>query len=241
MSAPLDQLEQLLGYKFRDQQLLKLAMLHPSMRFGGRAGVEASNQRLEFLGDAVVQLVISETIYHRLQNQAEGLLTKLRSNVVSEYALARIARQLDMGKFLILARSELANGGRDRDSILADAVEALFGALYLDGGLPAAQDVASRLFSDTIDDRQSQVFVDDGNPKGQLQELTQRINGTLPIYNVTESTGPEHAKFFRVVVEWNGASIGEGSGPNKRVAQARAAREALRHSSLQVKPESAGA
>lgn len=228
----LEELERIIGYTFRDRNLLRLAMSHPSLRYTGKAGVEECNQRLEFLGDAVLQLVISSALYGRLDKQDEGLLTKLRATIVSARALAKIAREIDLGRFLLLARSETANGGRDRESALADAVESMFGALFLDGGLDAATAAADRLFSSMITDQQSLVFVDDGNPKGQLQEIIQGMSHTLPVYDVKEECGPDHNKFFHVVALWNGKVLGEGRGSSKRNAQAEAARAALKNPNL---------
>lgn len=223
----MEELERILGYTFRDQKLLRLAMAHPSLRYGGNTGVEECNQRLEFLGDSVIQLVISNALYHRLDKHDEGTLTKLRATLVSAKALAKVARNINLGRFLVLARSELASGGRDRDSSLADAVEAMFGALFLDGGLLAATQVASMLFATMIAEQQDLVFVDDGNPKGQLQEITQRVSNVLPEYVLQEERGPDHNKFFHIVVSWNGQMLGEGKGNSKRVAQAEAARAAV--------------
>jgi ribonuclease-3 len=228
----LAELERIIGYTFRDQNLLRLAMSHPSLRYDGNTGVEECNQRLEFLGDAVIQLVISNTLYQRMHKQDEGLLTKLRATLVSARALAKVAREINLGPFLLLARSELANGGRERESALADAMEAMFGALFLDGGLNAATLVAERLFSAMVLDQESLVFVDDGNPKGQLQEIIQTLSNILPTYDVMEEAGPDHNKRFHVVAAWNGHVLGEGQGSSKRVAQAEAARTAVQNPRL---------
>ncbi len=228
----MEELESIIGYTFRDKSLLRLAMSHPSLRYNGNSGVETCNQRLEFLGDAVVQLVISNTLYVQMDKQDEGLLTKLRATLVSARALAKIAREINLGKFLLLARSETANGGRERESALADAMEAMFGALFLDGGLPAATGAAERLFGTMLTEQQQIISVDDGNPKGQLQEIVQALSGILPSYDLQEEAGPDHQKCFRVAVTLNGILLGEGQGNSKRTAQAEAARAAIQNPRL---------
>jgi ribonuclease-3 len=214
-------LEDRLGYTFSQPAMLRLALTHRSITSENPA--RKDNERLEFLGDAVLQLVVTDRLYEAYPNLAEGQLAKVRAAVVSRGTLAEVARLLDLGDQIELASSEEATGGREKDSILADAVEALIGAIYLDGGLEAAREVVIGLWSDRITERAKDPGVKDY--KTRLQELTAR-NGSRPVYTV-EGTGPDHDRHFRAVVAVEGTDYGSGEGKSKKEAEQAAAMEAL--------------
>ncbi len=203
-------LEERIGYKFRNSLLLAEALTHPSL------GHEAQRhhfdyQRLEFLGDAVLQLVITEYLFSNFQIEAEGQLTKLRSRMVSREALKMHAATLDLG--------------RERTSTLADAFEALIGALYLDGGLEIAKKFILTQTRADLDELAEKPV--DINPKGDLQELLQSISPQSPVYELISQSGPEHEKMFISQVVWEGIVLGQGSGRSKKQAETAAALEAM--------------
>ena len=218
-------LEQRIGYKFRNPLLLAEALTHPSLRHETQRR-QFDNQRLEFLGDAVLQLVITEYLFVSFTREAEGHLTKLRSRLVSRESLRQKAAALELGQHLMLGRGEEASGGRVRDSTLADAFEALIGAIYLDSDLATVR----RIILDEMGDELALIAEDpvDINPKGHLQELLQAISPRSPIYELISQTGPEHAKTFVVRVVWEGTNLGEGTGRSKKYAEIAAAVESLK-------------
>jgi ribonuclease III len=221
----LNPLEKRIGHKFRNSLLLAEALTHPSLRHETKKQ-HFDNQRLEFLGDAVLQLVITEYLYESFSHEAEGHLTKLRSRLVSRESLKQHALALDLGQHLMLGRGEEASGGRNRDSTLADAFEALLGAIYLDSNLKTVRKVILREMGSEL----AQIAEDpvDINPKGQLQELLQAISPRSPVYELVSQTGPEHQKTFVVRVIWEGKNLGHGAGRSKKYAETAAAVEALR-------------
>lgn len=233
----MEALESALGYTFRDPQLLTMAMTHGSVGYEAQR-TQADNQRLEFLGDAVLQLTVSELLYQRLPQADEGTLTKLRAQVVSAKALAAMAKRLNLGRFLIMGRGEESNGGRQRESSLADAMEAVTGALYLDGGLIAVQPFIKRLFQPELE--ALLLNPNDQNPKGQLQELIQAVGPTPPHYRILQESGPDHDKFFQANVLWMGGVLGTGTGRSKKEAEVAAARAALASGTLQEQLKSLG-
>ena len=219
----MDLLTQKLGYPFKNSSLLVQAMTHPSRASEDR-DESADNQRLEFLGDAVLQVILTNHLYCSLPDDAEGNLTKVRASLVSKQALASCARRLGLGEHLRLGKGEEASGGRDRDSNLADAFEALLGAVFLDGGITTATEVTMCLMKEDL----SNVSEDDtGNPKGRLQEMLQAIRRESPGYRVLDEEGPDHLKKFRVEVVWNGEALGRGEGSSKKNAETAAAQDAL--------------
>jgi ribonuclease III len=222
-------LESFLGYNFRDRQLLIMALTHGSVGYEAQRD-HLDNQRLEFLGDAVLQLMLSEMLYKRLPKADEGVLTKLRAQIVSTKALATVARRLDLGSFLIMGKGEAANGGRARESTLADALEAVTGAIYLDGGLVAVQKLSQLLFAKDLE--KLLVNPGDQNPKGQLQEMIQAVGTTSPDYTILSESGPDHAKCFQASVNWMGSTLGTGTGKSKKDAETEAARDALNSEGL---------
>ena len=227
-------LEERIGYKFRNSLLLAEALTHPSL------GHEAQRyhfdyQRLEFLGDAVLQLVITEYLFSNFQGEAEGQLTKLRSRLVSRDALRTHAAALDLGHYILMGRGEEASGGRERTSTLADAFEALIGALYLDGGLDVAKNfILTQTRADLAKLAEEPA---DFNPKGDLQELLQSISPRSPVYELVSQSGPEHEKTFVSQVVWEGIVLGEGTGRSKKQAETSAALEALQSKRWEKKPE----
>jgi ribonuclease-3 len=217
-------LEKRIGYKFRNPLLLAEALTHPSLGHETQRH-HFDNQRLEFLGDAVLQLVVTEQLFTQFGKEAEGLLTKLRSRLVSRDALQAHAAALGLGQHLMMGRGEEASGGRERDSTLADAFEALVGAIYLDSDLETVRRFILREAADDL--AQVAEAPVDVNPKGQLQELLQAISPVSPVYEVLSQTGPEHAKHFVVRAVWEGISLGEGSGKSKKQAETAAALDAM--------------
>lgn len=222
--AAIEPLETRIGHVFNQRALLEEALTHASLA-KKRGEPARSNQRLEFLGDAVLQLALSEVLYRLWPDADEGLLSKSRARLVSTTALAALARRLELGRFLRMDRGEEANGGRDRDSILADAFEALTGAVFLDAGMAACQTVVERLFQHDLIHLQQEPG--ESNPKGRLQELLQALNRQAPTYQVKESTGPDHLRSFVVEVVWEGRILGCGCGRSKKEAEAAAAAAAL--------------
>ena len=217
-------LEQRIGYKFRNPLLLAEALTHPSLGHETQRR-HFDNQRLEFLGDAILQLVITERLFAQFPHDAEGHLTKLRSRLVSRDALQAHAAALDLGRYLMMGRGEEASGGRERNSTLADAFEALIGAIYLDADLETVRKfILTEAEADLAQLAEEPVDI---NPKGHLQELLQAISPRSPVYEVISQSGPEHEKTFIVKVLWEGLELGQGSGPSKKHAETAAAAEAM--------------
>lgn len=180
---------------------------------------------MEFLGDAVLQLVVTEYLYSHFPQAKEGSMTKLRARLVSRDALKRYARALTLGDYLFMGRGEEASGGRERASTLADAFEAVIGAIYLDSDFASARDFILRHTENALTEvREAPVDI---NPKGQLQEMLQSIEAMSPTYEVLMAAGPEHEKTFEVEVRWNDMSLGKGRGRSKQAAEVEAARAAL--------------
>ncbi len=221
----MEKLESALGHSFQNPSLLTQALTHASLGYETQRALP-DNQRLEFLGDAVIQLLLSELLFEKFDEADEGQLTKVRSQLVSTKALAHVARQIQLGGYLLMGRGEETHGGRERDSSLADAMEAVVGATYLDGGMEAARRLAKRLFLPEI--QRLGDTPSDCNPKGQLQEMLQAISAQAPHYRIVEESGPDHAKSFVSIVCWEGQEIGRGLGRSKKEAEVEAARAALR-------------
>ena len=217
-------LEERIGYKFRNSLLLAEALTHPSLAHETQRN-HFDNQRLEFLGDAVLQLVITEYLYHHFQSEPEGRLTKLRSRLVSRDTLKTHAMTLDLGRYLLMGRGEESSGGRERPSTLADAFEALIGAIYLDADLETAKKFILEQARPDLDQIAEEPV--DINPKGHLQELLQSISPRSPVYELISQSGPEHEKTFVVQAVWEGMVLGSGSGRSKKQAETAAAIEAM--------------
>ncbi|MEY2484936.1 MAG: ribonuclease [Verrucomicrobiota bacterium] len=217
-------LEQRIGYEFQDPRLLTEALTHPSLGHETQRH-HFSNQRLEFLGDAILQVVITEYLFHHFSREAEGQLTKLRSRLVSRDALTAHAAALDLGQYLLMGRGEEASGGRERTSTLADAFEALIGAIYLDSDLETAKKFILTQAKPDLEQLAEEPV--DINPKGNLQELLQSISPQSPVYETVSESGPEHDKTFVVQCVWEGMILGRGSGRSKKQAETAAATEAM--------------
>jgi len=218
-------IEERISYKFRNSLLLAEALTHPSLGHETQR-YHFDNQRLEFLGDAVLQLVISEHLFRRFGSEAEGQLTKLRSRLVSRETLKMHAAALDLGRYLLMGRGEEASGGRERTSTLADAFEALIGAIYLDGGLDTAREfILAQAHADLAQLAEEPIEI---NPKGHLQELLQSISPRSPVYELISQSGPEHDKRFVVQAVWEGIVLGQGGGRTKKQAETAAALEAMK-------------
>ena len=231
----LAELQTRLGYPFRDEGLLRLALTHPSVAHehgapapGGDEPPQrpAHNQRLEFLGDAVLQLVLTHELYDKFSAFDEGPLTKARAKLVNRRTLAEHARELGVGTHLILSRGEETSGGRERASALADAFEALLGAIFLDGGFAAAREFILREFSAAFG--KLSVLPTIENPKGELQELLQARSPESPQYHVVSATGPDHDRVFECIVQHDGVELARGSGKSKKAAETDAALAALK-------------
>jgi len=222
--ADLAMLQQRLGYTFRDESLLRLALTHPSIAH--ESGVAtAHNQRLEFLGDAVLQLVLTRELYEKFPTFGEGPLTKARAKLVNRRALAERARPLGLGAHLILSRGEETTGGRERGSALADAFEALLGAVFLDGGFEAAQEFILREFVSVLGGLGELPNIE--NPKGELQELLQARSEHAPQYQFVSASGADHDRDFECAVLHDGVELARGRGKSKKAAESEAALAAL--------------
>lgn len=217
-------LEENLRYEFKNKKLLINALTHSSYANEARDGV-SSNERLEFLGDSVLSIVVSEYIYKEFNNLPEGELTKLRASLVCEKSLCQFSRELNLGKYLRLGKGEDKGGGRERDSILADAFEAVLAAMYLDGGFNVAKNHVMRFIKNELKHTDDEVFKD---YKTALQEIIQKNPEESVTYILTKETGPDHDKVFEVEVRLNSNTIGKGMGKNKKQAEQSAAKEALR-------------
>ena len=219
----MDGLEQKLGYKFNNINLLKNALTHSSYANEVRNGF-SSNERLEFLGDSVLSIVVSDYIYKHYPNMPEGELTKLRASLVCEKSLCAFSRELELGSYLMLGKGEEKGGGRERDSILADAFEAVLAAIYLDGGMEPARRHVMNFVLRELKHTDDEVFKD---YKTALQEIIQRNPEESVTYILIDESGPDHDKSFTVEVRLNSNVIGKGTGKNKKRAEQMAAKEAL--------------
>ena len=220
----LNALEERLEYRFHDLALLDTALTHTSYVKGdGRAS--AHNERLEFLGDAVLELCTSEYLYLRFPDYDEGAMTRLRAQAVCEGALYQVAREYGLGAMLLLGRGEDHSGGREKPSILSDAVEAVIGALYIDGGMEVAKGFIMRFVHNSVADAMAGRLIKDH--KTMLQEYVQKRHMGQIVYELTGSSGPDHNKTFTFRVLVNGTPEGEGSGHSKKEAEQNAARDAL--------------
>ncbi|HHZ12964.1 MAG: ribonuclease III [Caldicoprobacterales bacterium] len=220
----IDELEKRIGYKFKNPELLLNALTHSSYANENRGRI-SDNERLEFLGDAVLGLVIADYLYRLFEEHKEGDLTKIRASIVSEEPLSLIARDIGLGQFLLLGKGEANTGGRDRDSVLADAVEAVIGAVYLEAGINQAKELIIGLFSSLMEKSfQGKGFQD---YKTNLQEMLQAKGEEEIVYRVIKESGPDHNKEFVVEVLCGRRVIGRGKGKSKKEAEQRAAKEAL--------------
>ncbi len=220
---PLLDIQQRIGYHFENRELLEQALTHKSFANENRLSVH--NERLEFLGDAVLSLVITEHMMNACPASSEGDLSRLRAALVSEPALASIAREIGIGNYLLLGRGEEQTGGRDKDSLLADCLEALIASIYLDGGNIAAKEFVIHFFEELI--HKTCVSRSTLDYKTEIQELCQEQLKQLPEYRIAAETGPDHFKQFTIDLVIKGEIYGRGIGKNKKEAEQKAAKEAL--------------
>lgn len=217
----MEALEKKLEYRFRDAALLQTALTHSSYANEHRC---ASNERLEFVGDSVLGMVAASYLYQHFPELPEGKMTKLRAELVCEHSLREVAERLELGRYLLLGRGEEGTGGRSRPSILADCVEAVIAALYIDGGMEPARRLIDTYILSKLEDDGLEMMRD---WKTQLQEHIQRQPGRTLIYSLLSESGPDHMKRFQAAVSCDGTVIGTGEGKTKKEAEQMAARAAL--------------
>ena len=216
-------LETKLGYQFQNPKLLDHALTHSSYANEHHLGSISSNERLEFLGDSVLGMIVADYLYRTFPDLPEGDLTRIRANLVCEGSLVLVAKEWDLGRYLKLGKGENACGGRSRPSIVADAVEAVLAAVFLDGGLAHDRDIIQRFLLD----RMEQVNRASRDHKTYLQELVQRKSGQVLSYELIGESGPDHNKTFQMQVLLNGQPIGQGTGHSKKEAEQAAANAAI--------------
>ena len=206
-----ENLQKSLGYQFKDEKLITEALTHRSY------SKEFNNERLEYLGDAVLDLIVGEYLYKLLPNAEEGLLSKLRAAMVNEESFNKLARRLELGKYLFLSPAEENNGGREKPSILSSAFEALIGALYLEAGFEKAKEVALKLLKEEYPEVSPEKLLKDY--KTTLQEITQAHFGVVPEYRLLSTSGPDHKKEFEIGVFINDKEYARAKGRSKKAAQ----------------------
>jgi len=216
MQSDTESLEKKLGYVFKDKKLLIEALTHKSYK------QPYDNERLEFLGDAVLDLIVGEYLFTKFSRSAEGKLSKIRASLVNESGFAKLARSLELGRFILLSNAEDNNGGREKSSLLSNAFEAVMGAIYLEAGLRIVNDIAIKL----IEKNHKEISLDYlfRDFKTTLQELTQARFGITPDYEVVASRGPDHLKEFEVAVIIDGREYARATGKSKKIAQQEAAK-----------------
>ena len=225
LATNLTQLEQLLEYTFRDRNLLLQAVTHPSYLHEVSGHQGGDYQRLEFLGDAVLGMLLAEMLYGRYPDWQEGDLSQLRARLAGQDVLAERSRTLGIGAFFLLGRGEEQTGGREKDSILADVLESIIAALYCDGGLPAARSLVVRIFEELIDTPDLLVLGRDS--KSELQEYLSSLDYPLPEYRLIEESGPPHNRLFIFQILAGDTVVGVGQGKSKKIAQQAAAAQAV--------------
>ncbi len=219
----IDQAERIIGLSFTDKELLRTALTHPSFSF--ESGSLEMYERLEFLGDSVLGLIVTDFIFKRFSDFSEGDLAKLRASVISGEVLAQVAAEIQLGDCILMGKGVEQMGGRYRQSILADAFEAVIGAAYLDRGIEATREVVLRLLEGRIlEQAKTRQWTDF---KSRLQEYTMQEMNLTPTYEILSETGPSHERSFRAVVLLGGKPYGEGNGTSKKRAEQAAAQEAL--------------
>jgi len=214
-----EQLEQRLGYVFENKQLIIEALTHKSHK------KPYNNERLEFLGDAVLDLIVGEFLYMKFPNEAEGVLSKIRASLVNESGFTKLARKLDLGEQIYLSPAEESNNGRHKPSLLSNAFEAVIGATYLEAGLAKCREITIALLEETYPKIDLNSLSQDY--KTALQELTQATHGVTPLYTMLGSSGPDHKKEFEIEVSLNNNPIAKAKGKSKKEAQQKAAKIAM--------------
>jgi len=219
---PLDELVEKIGYQYKDKTLLEQALTHSSFANEQKINKSMNYERLEFLGDAVLELVSSEFLFRTNPDMPEGQLTRTRASMVCEPALAYCARDLELNKYIRLGKGEEMTGGRYRDSIISDVMEAVIGSLYLDGGFDVAHDFIHRFI---LSDLENKILFYDA--KTVLQEIVQKTPGNVLTYELISEEGPDHNKLFRVEASINGKALTHGCGRTKKAAEQQAAYDAI--------------
>ena len=220
MAKEIDTLEKKIGYKFQDKKLIIEALTHKSYK------QPYDNERLEFLGDAVLDLIVGEYLFTKFRKSNEGKLSKIRASLVNETGFDKLARSIDLGDYILLSNAEENNGGREKPSLLSNAFEAIIGAIYLEAGLKVVQEIAVRIIESNYDEISLDSLFRDF--KTTLQEMTQASFGITPEYRVLASRGPDHKKEFEVGVFIEGKEYARASGKSKKIAQQIAAEEAVK-------------
>lgn len=223
MDRSMQSLEERIGYKFNNIKMLRNAITHSSYANERHMGKLACNERLEFLGDAVLEIVVSEYLYRNYPEEPEGVLTRKRASIVCEQTLALCAKELELGSYLMLGKGEEHTGGRERNSITSDAVEAVIGSIYLDGGFTNAKEFIYRVVLTDLENKQ--LFYDS---KTTLQEMVQGQEGEVELsYQLVSEEGPDHNKLFKVEVLIGDDVMGKGEGSTKKAAEQEAAYHAI--------------
>ncbi|CUU77535.1 ribonuclease III [Campylobacter hyointestinalis] len=215
----LKRLENLVGYEFKNKELLKEALTHKSMKTG------CNNERLEFLGDAVLDLIVGEYLFSKFEHTDEGNLSKLRAALVNEKSFAKLSNSINLGEFLYLSTAEENNNGRNKPSLLSDALEALMGAIYLESGLEKVKEIFTKLLEKEYQNIDLKSLGKDY--KTTLQEITQARFGVTPKYELVSSSGPDHKKVFEMAVYLEGKELARSFGPSKKEAEQSAALKVL--------------
>lgn len=223
MKTDLAKLQRILGHQFRDVRLLTEAMMHRS--FAAENNLKFDNQRQEFLGDAVLQIILTDYVFRKYPEFAEGLLTKIRSSMADELSFARLARKISLGEFIMLGKGEIENNGAERNSILADAFEAVMGAIYLDSDLETVRGIFLKLIEETYPD--PAALLESNNPKGMLQEYCQHRFGVSPFYTTLSVTGEDHDPVFNIQVSIGNTVLAVSSAKKRKIAEGLAAMDAL--------------
>ncbi len=219
MPSDLEKLEKIIGHQFENSELLKKALTHKS--YAAENGCEEYNERMEFLGDSILSASVADYLYHKHPDQDEGKLSQIKSQIVSGQSLSKWARDIKLGAFLLISKGEEANGGRQRESLLANTIEALIASLYLDAGYAVAKEFIYKYLI-----KQRRVVINDA--KSKLQECIQSRFQTLPEYRVLSETGPDHERIFEIGVYVKKDLMGVGTGRSKKDAQQGAAKKALK-------------
>ncbi len=220
----LKRIQSIIKYRFKNPKLLSQALVHSSFANEHKMSKFENNERLEFLGDAVLEVVTSDYLFNNYKHMLEGELTKFRASIVCEPTLASLSKEIKLGEYLLLGKGEENSGGRNRASVLSDALEALIGAVYLDGGIKAAKKFIYATLLNNVQNRQ--LFVDS---KTHLQELVQKNSDHVIEYMVVKEMGPDHNKLFEVEVRHNGKILGHGNGRSKKIAEQEAAYNAIKN------------
>ena len=227
MNNNLKVLQERLGYYFSNEKYLKQALFHPSYIQEENLSLTESNERLEFLGDAVLNLSIADILYQKFPNLPEGLLTKARANLISRASITRLGVSICLEEFLFLSKGEERMGGRSRPSSIGNAMEAVFGAIFLESGFDTAKECITRLLKEAIEDMPFAHQLDD-NPKGELQEYLMKKGLPLPIYKKISVSGPPHKPIFEYAIYLNQKELGRAIGSRRQTAEANCAKIALK-------------